>query len=172
MTVWGTGNNDKCNEDGWTTVVRNNFSKIITPTLQTNINYIAPSVEAHVPSKTTTNITTPPTIPVAQAAPPAPDRKYSISEVSLSRMEKQDQKLKRHQHRRKTSAQLARQEDHFLDECITVAVDERTVMAKADTTDGRRLTIDKAHDKSNARPTPGIKQQWRNTSYGVCSALK
>ena len=35
-----------------------------------------------------------------------------------------------------------------------------------------RLTIDKAHDKSNARPTPGIKQQWKNTSYGVCLALK
>jgi hypothetical protein len=34
------------------------------------------------------------------------------------------------------------------------------------------LTIDKAHEKSNAKPTPGIKQQWRNTSYGVCSALK
>jgi putative cell wall-binding protein len=87
-------------------------------------------------------------------------------------MEKQDRKLKQRQHRRETLAQLARQEDHFLDECITVSEDERTVMAKADTTNGKRLNIDKAHDKSNARPTPGIKQQWRNTLYGVCSALK
>ena len=47
-------------------------------------------------------------------------------------MEKQDRKLKRRQHRRETLAQLAHQEDHFLDECITVAEDERTVMAKAD----------------------------------------
>ena len=80
--------------------------------------------------------------------------------------------MKRRKHRQETLAQLARQEDHFLDECITVAEDERTVMAKADTTDGRRMTIDRAHDKSNARPIPGIKQQWRNTSYGVCSAFK
>ena len=153
-------------------MIRKKFSKIITPTLLTNIDIIADSVEDHVPSKTTTNITTPTTIPVAQEAPPTPDRKYSISEVSLSRLEKQDRKFKRRQHRRDTLAQLARQEDLFLDECITVAEDERTIMAKADTSDGRRLTIDKAHDKSNARPTPGIKQQWRNKSYGMCSALK
>ena len=80
--------------------------------------------------------------------------------------------MKRRNHRRETLAKLARQEDHFLDECITVAEDERTDMAKANTTDGRRLTIDKAHDKSNAKPTPGIKQQWMNKSYGVCSAFK
>ena len=153
-------------------MIRKKFSKIITPTLLTNIDIIADSVEDHVPSKTTTNITTPTTIPVAQEVPPTPDRKYSISEVSLSRMEKQDRKFKRRQHRRDTLAQLARQEDLFLDECITVAEDERTIMAKADTSDGRRLTIDKAHDKSNAKPTPGIKQQWRNKSYGLCSALK
>ena len=155
-------------------MVRNRSNKKVTPASQkTNIEYIAPSVDDHVPRKTTTNITTPaPTLPVAQAAPPAPDRKYSISEVSLNKMEKHDRKLKRRRHRRETLAQLARQEDHFLDECITEAEDERTTMAKADTADGRRLTIDKAHDKNNVRSTPGLKQQWRNTSYGVCSTLK
>jgi hypothetical protein len=51
-------------------------------------------------------------------------------------LEKQDRKLKQRQHRRETLEQLARQEDHFLDDCITVAEDERTVMAKADTTNG------------------------------------
>ena len=157
-----------CNDDGWTTVVRKNFSKIITPTLQSNIDYFAQSVDDHVPSKTTTTI---PTIPFAQEAPPAPDRTYSISEVALNRLEKQDRKLKRRQHRRETLEQLARQEDHFLDESITVAEDERTVMAKADTTNGRQLNIDKAYDTSNAKPSPGIKQHWRNTSYEVCSAF-
>ena len=158
-----------CNDDGWTTVVRKNFSQIITPTLQLNIDYFAQSVDDHVPSKTTANI---PTIPIAQEAPPAPERQYSISEVSLNRLEKQDRKLKRRQHRRETLDQLARQEDHFLDDCITVAEDERTVTAKADTTNGKKLIINKAHDKSNAKPTPGIKQHWRNTSYDVCSAFK
>ena len=53
-----------------------------------------------------------------------------------------------------------------------MAEDERTVLAKADTTDGRRITIDDAHDKSNAHPAPGIKQQLRNATFGVCTAFK
>ena len=46
------------------------------------------------------------------------------------------------------------------------------VLAKADMMNGRRRTINKAHDKCNARPTPGIKQKLRNTTYGICSAFK
>ena len=34
------------------------------------------------------------------------------------------------------------------------------------------MNIDKAHDTNNAKPTPGIKQHWRNTSYDVCLAIK
>ena len=52
--------------------------------------------------------------------------------------------MKRRKYRHETLKRLAQQEDHFLDDCITMAEDERTVMAKADTTDGRRNTIDKA----------------------------
>ena len=151
-------------------MVRNKRSKTITPTLPTNINNIISLVEDHVPSKTTPNLIIQP--PIVQETPPSSDRKYSISEIALNKMEKHDRKMKRRNHRRETLAKLASQEDHFLDECITVAEDERTDMAKANTTDGRRLTIDKAHDKSNAKPTPGIKQQWMNKSYGVCSAFK
>jgi hypothetical protein len=151
-------------------VGRNKCSKTITPTLPTNINNIISSVEDHVLSKTTLKIITQP--PIAQETPPPSERKYSISEIALSKMEKHDTKIKQHNHRRETLAKLSRQEDHFLDECITMAKDERTDMAKANTTDGRRLAIDKGYDKSNARPTPGIKQQWRNKSYRLCSAFK
>jgi hypothetical protein len=40
-------------------------------------------------------------------------------------------------HRRQTLQRLAQQDDHFLEESITTAEDERTAMAKADTTESR-----------------------------------
>ena len=103
-------------------MVRNKCSKTITPTSQTNINNIISSVEDHVLSKTTLKIITQP--PIAQETPPPSERKYSISEIALSKMEKHDTKIKQHNHRRETLAKLSRQEDHFLDECITMAEDE------------------------------------------------
>jgi hypothetical protein len=68
-------------------------------------------------------------------------------------------------HRRQTLQRLALQDDHFLEESITVAEDERTAMAKADTTEVRQNTIDKAHDQSNTKPTAIITQLARNTTY-------
>ena len=62
-------------------------------------------------------------------------------------------------------AKLKQQDDHFLKESITLAEDERTVMAKADTTDERQKSIDKGHDKSNATSTPTLTQQVRNSTY-------
>ena len=90
-------------------MVRNKCSKTITPTLQTNINNIIASVETHVPSKTTNIIITPPAIPVVQNAPPVPKRKYSIAEssISLSKIEKQDRKMKRFKHCQETLTKLA-----------------------------------------------------------------
>ena len=81
-------------------------------------------------------INTPTTNATPEATPPL-NRTYTISETSLSRAEKQDCKMKRRKHRRQMLAKLSQQEDHFLKECITVAEDERTDMAKADLTDGR-----------------------------------
>ena len=80
--------------------------------------------------------------------------------------------MKRRKHRRQTLAKLAQQEDQFLEQCITLAEDERTDMAKADFTDGRRITIDKAHTTSMTKPVLGLTQYARNTKYGVCTAFK
>ena len=62
----------------------------------------------------------------------------------------------------------------FLEECITTAEDERTAMAKADTTDEWQTTIDKAHNQSNAdkKPAASIKKLTCNTVYGICTAIK
>ena len=75
-------------------------------------------------------------------------------------------------HRRQTLQWLAQQEDNFLKESITVAEDERTETAKADTTEVRRKTINEAHNQSNAKPTASITQLAQNTTYGICTAFK
>ena len=75
-------------------------------------------------------------------------------------------------HRRQTLQWLAQQDDHFLEESITVEEDERTATAKANTTEVRQNTIDKAHDQSNTKPTASITQLARNTTYGICTAFK
>ena len=80
--------------------------------------------------------------------------------------------MKRRMHHRQTLQQLAQQDDHFLKERITTAEDELTAMAKADKTEVRRQTIDKAHNQSNAKPTASITQRARNTTYRLCTAFK
>ena len=75
-------------------------------------------------------------------------------------------------HRRQTLQRLVQQDNHSLEENITVAEDERTAMAKADTTKVRGNTIDQAHDQSNAKPTASITQLAQNTAYGICTAFK
>ena len=75
-------------------------------------------------------------------------------------------------HRRQKLQQLAQQDDHFLEESITVAEDEHTATAKADTTEVRRKTINKAHNQTNAKPTASITQLPQNTTYGICTAFK
>ena len=69
---------------------------------------------------------------------------------------------------------LAQQDDHFLEESITMAEDERTARAKADTTEVRQTTIDKAYNRSNAnkKPTASVTQLAQNTMYGMCTAFK
>ena len=54
-----------------------------------------------------------------------------------------------------------------VDRHFTTEEDERTAMAKADKTEVRQKTIDKAHDQSNEKPTASITQQARNTTYGI-----
>ena len=53
-----------------------------------------------------------------------------------------------------------------------MAEDERTATAKADTTEVRPKTINKAQNQSNAKPTASITQLAQNTTYGICTAFK
>ena len=62
-------------------------------------------------------------------------------------------------HRRQMLQRLAQQDNHFFEESITVAEDERKATAKTDTTEVRQNTIDKAHDQTSAKPTASITQR-------------
>jgi hypothetical protein len=84
---------------------------------------------------------------------------------TLSREENQEQKMQRRNHRRQTLLRLEQQEDHFLNECITTAEDERTVIAKNDTTNSKRRSIEAAHKKSQPISKPGYAQRVRNATY-------
>ncbi len=75
-------------------------------------------------------------------------------------------------HCRQTLQQLAQQDDLFLKESITTAEDERTAMAKANKTDSRQKTVDRAHEQSMTKPTASITQQARNTTYRIFTAFK
>ena len=67
-------------------------------------------------------------------------------------------------HHRQTLQRLAQQDDHFLEESITTAEDERTAMAKADKKEVRRQTIVNAHNQGTTKPPASIAQQAQNTT--------
>ena len=90
---------------------------------------------------------------------------------TLSKEEKQERKMQRRNHRKQTLLRLEQQEDHFLDECITTAEDERTVIAKNDTTNSKRRSIEAAHKKSQPIGKPGYAQRVRNATYTATTQL-
>ena len=62
-------------------------------------------------------------------------------------------------------------DDELIDQYIDLAEDERTVMAKNDTSNARRVTIDAAHSV-NANRAPSIIQQGRNAGLALSSAAR
>ncbi len=156
-------NNNEHDDGEWIEVVKGSTNKIITAAVIPNDNTFISLEDDHGPRKTNTTIaTTPdatPTIATTPDATPPSNQTYIFSERSLNEKEKQDQKLKRRMHRRQTLQRLAQQDDLFLEESITTAEDERTAMAKADETDSRQKTVDRAHEQSNTKPTASITQR-------------
>jgi hypothetical protein len=70
---------------------------------------------------------------------------------------------------------LSKNENLFLDNSITQAKDERTVLAKGDQTNLQRLAIVSAHVNSN-KPAIGLTQHDCNTAYSlgmtICQTFK
>jgi hypothetical protein len=93
------------------------------------------------------------------------EQQFTMSEDianTLSKEEKQERKMQRRNHRKQTLLRLEQQEDHFLDECVTTAEDERTVI---DTTNSKRRSIEAAHKTSQPIGKPGYAQRIRNATY-------
>ena len=93
------------------------------------------------------------------------ERIFTMSEVLTTKEKKQTRKLQRRKHRRETLKRLAQQDDLFLNECITTAEDERTVMAKNNRNDKKIRAIELAHKPSTSSNKPGYTQRLRNATY-------
>jgi hypothetical protein len=65
---------------------------------------------------------------------------------------------------------LSKNENLFLDNSITQAKDERTVLAKGNQTNTERLAINSAHVNSN-KPAIGLTQRGRNTPYSLGTTI-
>jgi hypothetical protein len=79
-------------------------------------------------------------------------------------------KIARHQHIKLTLRLLSKNENLFLDNSITLAKDEQTVLAKGDQTNLQRLAIDSAFINSN-KPAIGLTQRGCNAAYGLGTTI-
>ncbi len=75
-------------------------------------------------------------------------------------------KIARRQHIKRALRLLSKSENLFLDNNITQAEDERSILAKGDQTNAQCRAIDSAHVKNN-KPTIGLAQRGRNTAYSL-----
>ena len=114
-----------------------NKTKVTVAPLPNNNTFILLS-DNHGPQKTEATQQPDTAIPIKQT--------YAISERLHNKEEKQDCKLKQRIHCRQMLQRLAQQDSHFLEESITMVEDERTASAKANTTEVRQSTYDKAHN--------------------------
>ena len=63
------------------------------------------------------------------------------------------------------------EEDIFFDDNITLAEDERTVYAKGDTANKKRVTIDEAHIPTS-KPSMPLLQRGRNAGYSMGTSFR
>ncbi len=83
---------------------------------------------------------------------------------------RRQRKIARRQHIKRTLRLLSKRENLFLDNNITQAEDERTILAKGDQTDTQRRAINSAHVKNN-KPAIGLAQRGHNTAYSLGTTI-
>jgi hypothetical protein len=74
------------------------------------------------------------------------------------------------QHIKRTLHRLSKSENLFLDNNITQAEDERTILAKGDQTNTQHRAINSAHVKNN-KPAIGLAQRGCNTTYSLGTTI-
>jgi hypothetical protein len=80
------------------------------------------------------------------------------------------QKIARRQHIKQMLRRLRNSNDLFLNNSITLAEDERTILAKNDTSNKKRVAINTAHTKRGT-PSIGLAQWGCNAAYSLGSAF-
>jgi hypothetical protein len=113
---------------------------------------------------------------LSQSEDPIPDNKRIFVDRPPSqqdaniRKHRRQHKIPRRQHIKLTLRLLSKNENLFLDNSITQAKDERTVLAKGNQTNLRRLAIDSAHVNSN-KPAIGLTQRGCNVAYSLGTTI-
>ncbi len=107
---------------------------------------------------------------LSQSDKPIPDNITIFVDHPLSqqdadvRKHRRQRKIIRRQHIKLMLRLLSKNENQFLDNIITQAKDDQTVLAKGNQTNTQRLAIDYAHVNSN-KPAIGLTQCSHNTAY-------
>ena len=139
------------NDGNWIEVTRRKSSRTKTNNhtalYTTTKNNFTPLTEDTDPSKNTHD-----TITNTAHVP----QKYMMSDIPGTKADKQERKIQQREHFKLTLILLAQQDDLFLNNCITQAEDKQTTMAKADTTNAHRQTINKAHNHKTANDRPPV----------------
>jgi hypothetical protein len=111
-----------------------------------------------------------------QSNDPIPDNKTMFVDCPPSQ---QDADVRKHcrqrkialrQHIKLTLCLLSKNKNLFLDNSITQAKEERTVLAKGNQTNTQRLAIDSAHVNSN-KPAIGLTQCSHNAAYSLGTTI-
>ena len=80
-------------------------------------------------------------------------------------------KIARQQHIKRTLWHLRDGDDLFLDNSITLAEDECTILAKADKSNKKRMAINAAHTTQRGMTSIGFAQCGHNAAYSLGSAF-
>jgi hypothetical protein len=113
---------------------------------------------------------------LSQSKDPIPDKKTIFVDPPPSQQNAdvhkhcRQCKIARRQHIKLTLRLLSKNENLFLDNSITQAEDERTVLAKGDQTNLQCLAIDSAHANSN-KPAIGLTQHGCNAAYSLGTTI-
>jgi hypothetical protein len=109
---------------------------------------------------------------LSQSDNPIPDNKTIFAEHPPSQQDAnvckhcRQCKIARHQHIKLMLHLLSKNKNLFLDNSITQAKDEWTVLTKGNQTNTQHLVIDSAHVNSN-KPAIGLTQRGCNTTYSL-----
>jgi hypothetical protein len=113
---------------------------------------------------------------LSQSNDPIPDDETIYIDPPLAQQDadihehRRQRKIARRQHIKQTLRLLSKSENLFLDNSITQAEDEQTILAKGNQTNTQRRAIDSAHVKNN-KPAIGLAQRGCNTAYSLGTAI-